>query len=242
MSPRPYNLGRRTAATEATREQILAAARTLLGGRGPPDEFSIEAVARKAGVARMTVYYQFHSQAGLLEALADDLAAKGGMQRLREAFLAAEPDVAVRRFVGTFVGFWNSERVLMRRLRAMGVLLPGLYRGVRDRDEWRQEGARHLLERIGVLGSSSREPERSEEVALFSSLTSFEMFDLLCDAERSPDRVADLLSNLLLERWQLGSSAVRRLPRSPRRWHATSANTPSSSSPDRRRRVGPDAD
>ena len=33
---------------------------------------AIDAVARQAGVARMTVYYQFESKKGLLEALLDD--------------------------------------------------------------------------------------------------------------------------------------------------------------------------
>ena len=44
--------------------------------------FSIETVARQADVARMTVYHQFGSKLGLLEALCDSLAASGGMEQI----------------------------------------------------------------------------------------------------------------------------------------------------------------
>lgn len=83
--PRPYRLGQRQAATEQTRARILAAARDLLMSHDGYARFSIEAVARQADVARMTVYHQFGSKIGLLEALCDSLAASGGMEHLATA-------------------------------------------------------------------------------------------------------------------------------------------------------------
>ena len=56
MAPRPYDLGRRRRAADATRTKILEAARALLGGKSEVAEFSMESVAAKAGVSRMTVY------------------------------------------------------------------------------------------------------------------------------------------------------------------------------------------
>ncbi len=150
MSPRKYDLGRRRDGSDATREKILEATRSLFGGKGDLDGFSMDAVAGKAGVARMTVYNQFHSQGLLLEALADHIAARAGMQRIGEAFVEPRPDEAVRKFVATFVGLWASDRVVLRRLRAMGVLVPSLYRKVRERDEWRREAARNLVAKIRV--------------------------------------------------------------------------------------------
>jgi AcrR family transcriptional regulator len=61
-------MGQRKAAIEDTRMRILAAARDLLAAERF-SEFSMDAVARKAEVTRLTVYYQFESRAGLLEAL-----------------------------------------------------------------------------------------------------------------------------------------------------------------------------
>src|SRR5215472_15221569 len=86
MSPRPYRLGQRQASTEQTRARIIAAARELLVARNGFSGFSIDAVARQADVARMTVYYQFGSKIGLLEALSDSLATHGGMEQLADAF------------------------------------------------------------------------------------------------------------------------------------------------------------
>ena len=86
MSPRPYRLGQRQATTDQTRTRILAAARELLAAAGGIAGFTVEAVARHADVSRMTVYYQFGSKAGLLEALFDQLATTG---RLPQGAVAA---------------------------------------------------------------------------------------------------------------------------------------------------------
>jgi AcrR family transcriptional regulator len=213
MCPRKYDLGRRRAATESTRTKILEATRALLGGKADPSEFSMEAVAAKAGVARMTVYNQFRSEAGLLEALADYLASRGGMQKLREAFMEPRRDEAVRKFVGTFVGFWASDRVLLRRLRAFGVLLPTLYKGIRERDEWRREGARNLVTKIGVRPGTGPVTGADSSVELLTILTSFETFDAMCSDERPAAEVAREISDSLIALWHLAPTTVRRARR-----------------------------
>lgn len=72
MSPRSYQLGQRQVLTEQTRERILTATRKLLMTSNGSSGFSIEAVAS------LTVYHQFGSKIGLLEALCDSLALAGG--------------------------------------------------------------------------------------------------------------------------------------------------------------------
>src|ERR671924_654819 len=99
MSPRRYRLGQRQAAVDQTRARIIAAARELLLAGGVSSGFSVDAVARQAGVARMTVYYQFGSKRGLLEALFDDLAARGLVGRLRAAFGCPDPREALTEFI-----------------------------------------------------------------------------------------------------------------------------------------------
>src|SRR6266480_200148 len=59
MSPRPYRLGQRQVTTEQTRARILTAARELLTASDGFNGFSIDALARQAEVARMTVNSQF---------------------------------------------------------------------------------------------------------------------------------------------------------------------------------------
>src|SRR5438105_9369308 len=119
MSPRPYRLGQRQVLADETRSKILDAARTQLETQS---SFSIDAVARKADVARMTVYYQFGSKIGLLEALSDSLAARGGMKQLANAFRRPEPLDALNEYITVFGHFWNAERLVTRRLRALAAL------------------------------------------------------------------------------------------------------------------------
>ncbi|HEV2429291.1 MAG TPA: TetR/AcrR family transcriptional regulator [Thermoplasmata archaeon] len=207
MSPRRYDLGRRRGPSEATRLRILDGARALLGGKTDPSEFSMEAVGRKAGVSRMTVYNRFHSEAGLLEALADHLAFRGGMQRMPEVFAEPDPGEAVRKFVGIFAGFWASDRLLMRRLRAFGVLHPSLFRALRDRDEWRRTAAENLLRRVRPVGALALD-DRSA-AALLASLTSFETFEALSAPARPPEEVADLLVGSIGRLWGLDRTGPR---------------------------------
>src|SRR5436853_5771508 len=107
MSPRPYKLGQRQASTDQTRARILSAARELLMNRDGFSGFSIEAVARQADVARMTVYHQFGSKIGLLEALCDSLASSGGMEQLAGAFRRPEPLDALDEYIAVFGRFWE---------------------------------------------------------------------------------------------------------------------------------------
>src|SRR5437667_9972235 len=69
MGRRVYRLGRRQTSVDLTTSSILAAARELVA-QGPASQASVGAVARRAGVSRITVYNRFGSRAGLLDALA----------------------------------------------------------------------------------------------------------------------------------------------------------------------------
>src|SRR5438552_6529596 len=129
MSPRPYRLGQRQVAADKTRSRILKAAREQLEKEA---SFSLDAVARRADVARMTVYYQFGSKAGLLEALFDDLAARGGMAQLRAAFARPDPLEALAELIAVFCRFWASDRLVIRRLQALSVLDPDFEAVSRD--------------------------------------------------------------------------------------------------------------
>lgn len=148
MSPRPYRLGQRQVATEQTRARILAAARELLSAEAGVAGFTIDAVARQAGVARMTVYYQFGSKRGLLEALFDDLANRSLVARLIPALQTPEPLAALRGLVEAFAGFWAAERVVMRRVRSLAALDPEVEEGVRARDERRRAHLQRILARL----------------------------------------------------------------------------------------------
>jgi AcrR family transcriptional regulator len=204
MSPRPYRLERRRVAADQTRARIIAAARdVLLAGRGFPG-FTIDAIARHAGVARMTVYYQFRSKAGLLEAIFDDLAARGEIRRLAEAFAQPDPQVALRSFVAAFGHFYAADRLMFRRLHAYAALDPEIEHGLTGRAAWRRDGLGVLVGRMAARFGAPAPRQTDEAIDLLHMLTSFESFDALAGQARSPEDVAPAIAGLAL-------SAIERL-------------------------------
>jgi AcrR family transcriptional regulator len=196
MAPRKYDMGKRRQDADETRKRILVAARSLLTGSRWAD-FTVPAVARAADVARVTVYNQFGSKSGLLEALSDELARAGGMRELAEAFAQPEPGEALSLFITTFARFWASDRVFIRRLRAHGTLDPESAKVLRGRDERRRQGASVLLERLAARYGRPSPEERLDAIEVFVCLTSFETYDLLAVDGRGPEEVAALVDRLI---------------------------------------------
>jgi AcrR family transcriptional regulator len=191
MSPRPYRLGQRQVLTEQARERILTAARELLMTSDGFSGFSIDAVARQADVARMTVYHQFGSKIGLLEALTDALAAQGGMQQLASAFRERDPLDALDTYIAVFSRFWDADRLVTRRLRALAALDPDFEHVIQARNERRRQGLRVLVGRL------AKPPETVDEaVAILYTLLSFESFDTLAGPTRSLEEVAPIVQRL----------------------------------------------
>src|SRR5262249_61318078 len=81
-SPRAYNSPSRIVAATKTRQRIVAAAAAILGPAEGISGFSLQAVAAKAGVTRLTVYNQFGSRRALLEAVFDGMAVRAGLGRI----------------------------------------------------------------------------------------------------------------------------------------------------------------
>jgi len=190
VTPRPYRLGRRQAAVDGTRARILKAAHALLVARH--GAFSIEAVARRARVTRVTVYQRFGSRSKLLEALFDDLARQGGMWDLADAFRQADPQAALARFVAIFARFWTAHRPIHRRLLALAALDQGLERTLRARQEWRRQGLRVIVGRLRERSGPAAAATEETIDALFA-LTAFETFDLLAGPTRTPAAVAPIV-------------------------------------------------
>src|SRR5947209_3830315 len=211
MSPRPYRLGQRQATTEQTRARILTAARELLAESSGFSGFSIDAVAHKADVARMTVYHQFGSKIGLLEALSDSLAAHGGMEHLADAFRRPEPLDALDEYMTVFSRFWNSDRLVMRRLRALAALDPDFEQVVRTRDEWRRGGIRVIVARVAEKYARPTPENIDETVNVLYTLLSFETFDTLAGPTRSIEEVVAVMHDLVYAALGLDAQWVHRL-------------------------------
>ncbi|HLI50598.1 MAG TPA: TetR/AcrR family transcriptional regulator [Thermomicrobiaceae bacterium] len=185
-------MDQRRQAVEATRAAIVAAAREELLSGASGAGFSIDAVARRAGLARMTLYNQFGSKTGLLEAVYDELAAQGGLTEFPSVMMRTDPLETLAGVVEIFCRFWTSDRELFRRLFRHGVLDPAVSDSHRERNERRRQIARVVVERLS-LRYGPLDLERAEAADLLFTLTSFETYDGLASEDRSVEAVAALI-------------------------------------------------
>jgi len=181
VSARNYRLGRRAAEVERTRARILAAAGQVVAELGVGGS-SVGKVADLAGVSRITVYNQFGSKSGLLEALLADFGPTSG-RGTPDA--AADPAADLRRRIEQACGAWAADPALHRRLLG-------------HRAEHEQSDADHALaERLAAHdrlrpGCSIREAED-----VIGILTSFPVFDRLHKGgRRSPAAVVEILHRM----------------------------------------------
>lgn len=196
MSPRPYNLGLRVAAAEQTRARIIAAAREILSD-DDFDGLSIDAISRRAGVARMTVYYQFVSRRGLLEALYDNIAERGLVPNIRLVQEEPDPRAALFLLVEVFTRFWAGDRVVIRRLRGLAVIDQEIEAGLRERDVLRKAHVASLLSQIEERYGWDAALSVEEATSLVAAFIGFENFDQLAPAVCDQQSTTDLLQRSL---------------------------------------------
>lgn len=209
MKPKPYRLGIRQASVDSTRARIVTGARRFLRSRDAVAGFSVDAVARRAGVTRATVYHHFKSKAGLLESLYDSLASRAGLREfLVEAFRETTPDAAIRRLVIAYCRLWAAERAVIRRLHALAEVAVGFPKS--HRDERRRNVIRELLNTPVDSRERRRNRPPRDVVDILHMLTSFETYDGLARGRRTDARVVRVLSALALAAAAGGASMQRK--------------------------------
>jgi len=190
---RPYSLGVRQQLSDESKQRSLDAARDLLAD-SKADTFGMQEVALRAGITRQTLYNLYGSKTKLIEAIFDDLARRGGMQRMAAAMQQRDPHARLAAMVNTLLEFWNSDRDITRRIRAMAASDPDLRAALRARDERRRMACRHVVDGFKLPGLSATQLALQTD-ALFS-LTSFEFIDMLAGESRSPLEIAGTVIRL----------------------------------------------
>jgi AcrR family transcriptional regulator len=191
MSTRRYVSSVRTAAAAQKRARVIDAAARSLREDASIGTFSLDTVAKAAGVTRLTVYNQFGSRRGLLEAVFDDIALRGGLTEIGDAMAMPDPYAALDRLVEIFCAFWSKDPAVGRLHEAMATD-PEFARALLERNERRRKAFTTLVRRVAEKTASSR--ARQDAVDMIFALTSFAMFAML-SRDRSADEVCALVKS-----------------------------------------------
>jgi AcrR family transcriptional regulator len=185
---RRHDLGKRQAGVDRTKAAVLAAARELVAASGGT-HLSVGAVARRAGVSRLTIYNRFGSRSGLLRAVAGEAhgrllppAANGA----NAAGGTKAPREQLRDRISAACMTWSSDPALFRALPTTG-----------SAGDPAAQKDRGLAERLAAADQLRPGCSLKEAEDVVGALTSFAVFDRLHqDGRRSPVAVADILMRL----------------------------------------------
>lgn len=186
---RPYSSAVRAASAAEKRQRVVSAATCLLREEGGITAFSLDAVAKTAGVTRLTVYNQFGSRRGLLEVVFDEIARHGGLTRITAVMALDDANDALQQVVQIFCDFWASDPAIDRLHDAMA-LDAEFAVALTERNEWRRKLMHTLVERL-FKGQASPK-QRRDTVDLLHACTSHAMYRML-NAGRSPAATSALV-------------------------------------------------
>lgn len=201
MATRSYLSPARDAAAAATQAKLVEAAARLLRDPGSVSAFSLDAVAKAAGVTRLTVYNKFGSRRGLLEAVLDQRAQEGGLARIPEAMKLPDPRAAVARIVTIFCEFWAHDPAV-GGLHDAASVDPEFRAALTERNQLRRLLLRTLVKRC--LTPAQHRRRGDDAVDLLFALTSHAMYRSL-EPGRSCEQVCALLLPLCDEVLRDGS-------------------------------------
>ncbi len=174
--PRPKKISKREQNAARARAKIVHAARDLFVEAGF-HHASVEDVAERAGVARATVYYQFRSKSGLLDAVIGQ-AQNQGASDIDVAF-AEHPDLwpdpleALGAFIEQTCRLWEADRPLLRRVLGLAIVDPAVSQMVDGREKLRGIASKELGLRL-----TGRYSQRVTAEALWA-VTNFANFDAI---------------------------------------------------------------
>lgn len=208
MTPRPYDAPERRRAADAGRERILEAAREVLNF-DDLKSFSLDVVAARAGVTRMTVYNQFGSKGGLLGEVFDTLIERDAFSKMPAVF--QEPDVgeAFDQLIAILGRFYTDNQALMARMAAAATSDPDLLEVIRAKNMRRRRAVETLVQRIPDGHAPAVAP--SELVNTLDVLLNFATFSGIAGPSRTPKAVVPHIRRMI--RGVLGLPPKKAAPR-----------------------------
>jgi len=184
----------------ATRTRIVDAAGRLNRERGASG-FSMDVLAKEAGVARATVYEHFRSKRSVLDELATSIARTVTMDESRP--VAHDPLVALRDILGAVCRHWAEHEGRMNGLRTLTAITGG-----EQTAECIDEHQLHeLVEALAGAGQLRAHWTVDEAADALGALTSYATYERLRRASRTPEQVEAVLAKLVVSIVTPGSSS-----------------------------------
>jgi AcrR family transcriptional regulator len=170
-------------------------------------QVSLDAVARRADVARGTVYHQFGTKVGLLEAVVRDFEQRAGLERLVKVIERAPTDRLLRDAITAGCRYWATDPTLVRKLIAVAATDADAAQLLAGHDAGRLQLLTRIVERLAT--NQRLQPARSRKAALNALwlLTSFAAYDELAHGRGLSTRATAMMLTDLAEDHVVGQSS-----------------------------------
>jgi AcrR family transcriptional regulator len=193
---RAYEQRVRAESAEETRRRILDAFHDLLRER-PDGSISVDEVAKRARVARSTVYLAFGSRRGLFDALTEELLTGEGLEQILAAVRHPDARQSLRGGIAGGVTQYAAHHEVLRVLNAMRTLDPtGAGEAIGKVERQRSDGMARLARRLHEQGllRPGLSPERAAHVIWV--FAGFDAFDALATGRGlDPEVVTAILTD-----------------------------------------------
>ena len=172
---REYNQSLRADSAMETRIRILEVTRKGFA-RLPIENAGLEDVAKRAGVARSTIYKIFGSRQGLMIALAEDLLRRVGFDQLGRAFRNPDARAALETSLREGARLYSEEHAVARAIMTFGHIDADVAHAAARFEYGRKEGMAELAHRLkqqGHLRADITEAQAADVLWVVTSLATF---------------------------------------------------------------------
>lgn len=193
MGTRPYEQRQRAESAEENRRRMLDALYERMR-EAPAQPISVEEIARRAGVARSTVYLVFGSRTGLFDALMERLLEGEGYRQLVGSVRDPDARTAMRGAIRGGVEMYAAHREVFRVLLAMARLDPeGAGRALGRSEETRTAGIARMSRRLAEGGILRPGMRAGDAAGVLWLVAGFEAYDALAGRGMSTARITRTL-------------------------------------------------
>ena len=194
MAKRAYEQRLRAEAAEENRRRILDALYERLR-EAPAEPITVDEIARRAHVARSTIYLVFGSRNGLFDALTEHLLRGAGLDRIVDSLRHPDARESLRGAIAGGVEQYAAHHDVLRVLASMAKLDPeGVGEAIAGIEQRRSRGVAQLARRLHRQGHLRADLTVPRATAVIWMLAGFDAYDTLATGQGlRPEAVAEIL-------------------------------------------------